>query len=580
MLDRYITMRKGSSLWQLRLPVPRPLQSVVGRKEVTKSLETSDKSIAERRAAKLVVAQHAEWDALRRDEAAFAATSALPLDPDEGDMLDEAHRAAFRLLNKNLDRRREAHKGTDGVTWSEFRRGRTDRLALWEQRFATGDWTEWERIADRLIQLRRWNLKQDGEKYDRLVRMIAENFLDGYRAALARDEALPDPDPLHPHTKLARERQSGSGGKSISDLLDQYCTIRLVEGKREDTIAQDRKVIELFADFVGARRSVSSITPHDALEFRNTIARLPTSIGKRNAYSGLTIRQAAAKADSEGEVRLSATTVSKYLSTISPFFRWLNKDLHVSSNVFDGLHVKAAQQNPRPPFTTEQLNTLLKSPLFVGFRRDGKEHEPGESRIRDWRFWIPMLCMFTGARIGEIAQLRVEDLSEQHGSWFITLREEPTKGQRIKNRRLRVVAIHSTLVRIGFVAYAETVAGRSNVGPLFPDLQTNNRGQAGRASRFFRDYLRKIGLKDGRDGLGSHSFRHTMADELRLADYLDHEAGPLVLGHTDRGTKTTAGYGRISQGTAERLRRMMEDVRFNGVDFTHLFLTNHRTEAG
>jgi hypothetical protein len=93
-------------------------------------------------------------------------------------MLDEAHAAAFRLLNRNLDRRREAHRGADGVTWSEFRRAHSDRLALWEQRFATGDWADWERIADRLIQLRRWSLVKGGEKYERLVRMIAENFIE------------------------------------------------------------------------------------------------------------------------------------------------------------------------------------------------------------------------------------------------------------------------------------------------------------------------------------------------------------------------------------------------------------------
>jgi integrase len=549
------------------------MQEREGRKEVPRSLGTSDRATAERVAMQLILEHHERWDAMAagrgtRDPVATRAAQ----DPDEEEMLAEAHRAAFKLLNRNLDQPRVEQRGVDAEAYAAFKRARQQRFASYEQRFATGDWAPWERIADRLIERRGWNIGTDSETHERLVRMIAENFMDGFRTALARDSGLPDPEPIHAHTKRASEHGSGGADPTIVDMLDRYAARRRVEGKREDSIQQDRKIIELFADFVGRRRALRSITPVDARDFRDTIERLPIGLTKRSAYAGLTIRQAAARADAEGAVRLSPTTVSKYLSTLSPFFRWLRRDLHVDVNVFDGLHMKPAQRNPRPPFTTAQLNQILGSPLFTGYLRDGKEHRAGDCRVRDWRFWIPLVCMFTGARIGEVAQLRVEDVTNQHGGWFLILREDAAKGQRIKNRRLRAVAVHSTLERIGFIRFAQDMARHSATGPLFPQVVANDRGHAGaRPSRFWRDYLHRVGLKQRRDGVGSHSFRHTMADELRLADYLDHEAGPLVLGHTDGRTKTTAGYGRIQEGTAQRLRRMMEDVQFEGVDFAHLF---------
>jgi integrase len=35
------------------------------------------------------------------------------------------------------------------------------------------------------------------------------------------------------------------------------------------------------------------------------------------------------------------------------------------------------------------------------------------------RRWIPWLCCYTGARVGEIAQLRREDLHQEQGVWLL-----------------------------------------------------------------------------------------------------------------------------------------------------------------
>lgn len=77
-------------------------------------------------------------------------------------------------------------------------------------------------------------------------------------------------------------------------------------------------------------------------------------------------------------------------------------------------------------------------------------------------------------------------------------------------------------------------------------------------------------MKDGSDGKGAHSFRHTLIDRLRVeAELLNNEIAVFV-GHG--ANTTTAGYGAVSEGTARKLSEWLEAVKFEGVSFDHLFL--------
>lgn len=134
------------------------------------------------------------------------------------------------------------------------------------------------------------------------------------------------------------------------------------------------------------------------------------------------------------------------------------------------------------------------------------------------------------------------------------------------------MAVHPRLIDIGFVSMVESKLAEHDLSePLFGNIKPGSRGDAGALpSRFWRDYLQKIGIKSARDGLGAHSFRHRVADELRLAGYLDEQIGPLVLGHASSSTRTTRGYGVIPQGTAKMLVEMISSMKFEGVSFDQL----------
>ena len=565
-INTYLTKRtvNGRELpaWQLRIPVPRHLHTVLGKKEVWKSLRTSDRAEASRRAIPIVAEQFADWDnATTRTAANF-------------DPVTVAVMRTYEPLKAALHKiRRETPRGGPRDAMMEMRERQSSILS---ERVLDEDYQAYEERADRLLVEAGIRDRPDVRLV--ILSALADSASAGVRDFLRDVESPGDSQPSSALVRdvIAKEADKAEPGKTLEELFELYAAIRVRERrKRASSIPQDRMVIKLFADFVGRQRSPHSISIADAREFRNTIARLPRGLGKLKAYRGLSVKEAADKADRDGASGMSDITLARYMSTVSPFFDWLKTEGYTDSQPFDGLHQRPDRgRNPRPPFSIEQLNEIFQSPLFTCFLRDKREAVAGNVRADDFRYWIPLLCLFTGSRINEVAQLRVNDIIDEHVDQFIVLRHDERTGQVTKSSRTRVIPVHRSLARLGLVNFvtrcADAAAGISNP-PLFPELRAKGRDNVGqRASRFWREYLEDIGIKSGADGLGSHSFRHGLADELRRAGFMDYDIGPLVLGHSNK--TVTSGYGMLSQGNATTRRKMMDAVRFDGLQIDHLFI--------
>lgn len=77
---------------------------------------------------------------------------------------------------------------------------------------------------------------------------------------------------------------------------------------------------------------------------------------------------------------------------------------------------------------------MFNAPLYTGCIND--EHgfnTPGPNQIRSGRFWVPLLGLFTGARLGELCQLRVADIiHSERETPFIRIHGEGA-GMSVKN---------------------------------------------------------------------------------------------------------------------------------------------------
>ena len=187
--------------------------------------------------------------------------------------------------------------------------------------------------------------------------------------------------------------------------------------------------------------------------------------------------------------------------------------------------------------------------------------------IRDHRFWVPLIMLYSGARPAEIAQLAVADVREQHGHWIMHITTEGDGEKSVKTAgSMRVVPIHSELIRLGFLKHHAAMQ-KAGETLLFPEAKRNGRGQMiAEFSREFSRYLTRIGMKEGR-GISLYSFRHGATDAWRRAGHLDDAIG-FLLGHTSGSM--TGRYGVLPQGILAQRVELIDAIAYPGLCIDHL----------
>ena len=122
-----------------------------------------------------------------------------------------------------------------------------------------------------------------------------------------------------------------------------------------------------------------------------------------------------------------------------------------------------SEKKSRIPFSNEDLQTFFKSEVYTGHRPLGGGGEAA--------YWIPLLALYSGARLEELAQLRLQDVQEDKSlGWYLKI-TDTGEGASLKTvSARRSVPIHSELHRFGFMQYVEALKC-SPEDFIFPDLK-------------------------------------------------------------------------------------------------------------
>lgn len=309
-------------------------------------------------------------------------------------------------------------------------------------------------------------------------------------------------------------------------------------------------------------RPVTSVTREDARKLQQVIRELPRGLGRQKAFNGLTTVQAVEKGKALEMPVISPATVNQvYLVHVSAAFKWAVAEGWADRNVFTGLSVKdpVAARDKRDPFSADQLQELFSSGLWSA--------PAAPDRERPGRFWVPLVALWSGMRLGEISGLRVKDLMEIDG--VLAFRVIPYEGRTLKNdESRRDLPVHSQLIRLGF---AEFVAHRKKVAEpdalLFPDAKANVRGQFGaKLGEWFSSVVAGHGFEGTK--LGMHSFRHNFEDRLRVARLHGTAQGRALAGRaTGRGSEGDYGHGFPAREIVEELERIV----YPELELSHLF---------
>lgn len=208
-------------------------------------------------------------------------------------------------------------------------------------------------------------------------------------------------------------------------------------------------------------------------------------------------------------------TVVKVIGHIGELFKYAKGKNYIASNfvdesfktVFTGLYEGVAiarMHNNFHPFKRAQLRQIFDPESMLRFNSHA-----------DY-FWMPLLALFTCARLAELATLTVDDicLDDTANIYYFNLTDfDDETGQpkrRMKNvNAKRKVPVSSRLIEIGFLEYVQYIRslGATKLFPHRQETPTNERDPGKNTSRRFGEYLDNLGLKSRK--LVFHSFRHT-----------------------------------------------------------------------
>lgn len=230
----------------------------------------------------------------------------------------------------------------------------------------------------------------------------------------------------------------------------------------------------------------------------------------------------------------------------------------IPSNPLQGRTIER-EESERTEWKLPDLIKLFDDPLFTAYQlpEDGRAGAAAA-------YWLPLLGLFTGARISELAQLHTDDVShDPEAGWVLSIKGSKKKGQRVKNKNsVRTVPVHPELQRLGFIDYWTDTASRGS-GPLWPDVKrTDQNGAGGKVSQWFGEYKTAKGFP--RD-LVFHSFRHTLETRMRAIEVPKYLIDAIT-GHADKAV--SADYAHTS---AADLRPVLARLQFPGVHLPRVY---------
>lgn len=294
-------------------------------------------------------------------------------------------------------------------------------------------------------------------------------------------------------------------GQSLEDAITAH--LGDLEGARlhPKTVLESRHTLRLFAGVVGGSTPVAELKQEHVRAFFAAVRWWPSNASKRPEYRDLSVLKVLELAKQNDEPAPAAWTIAKHRQRLSVFFVSLVASGDLATNPLAGVRAIATPDNEDrgAPFSDDELRAIF-GPAFV----------PWASKYPH-RWFGPMLGLYSGARVNEVAQLDVADVLTVDGVAGFYIRAAG-KGQSVKNSNSRrFVPLAPSVLAAGFLTYVDEARAAGHE-KLFPNLpNSTGLGYGRQLSRQFSAYIKAQGIEE--KGQGFHGFRHTLADRLDAA---------------------------------------------------------------
>ncbi|MGY8604664.1 tyrosine-type recombinase/integrase [Gluconobacter cerinus] len=318
--------------------------------------------------------------------------------------------------------------------------------------------------------------------------------------AIETTASRPAPQSPTPYSEVAlpviAETQTKLQSKAPSPLLLSAALERFLNTKPAKSLETQRDTSRTVALFVQAFGDlpVREIDGKVSGDFRDVLFSLPASHGKRR---NLSFQDEIDRAASQDVPLLSTKTVKNHFMRLSSLWNDLLRRDMVEKNPWSRWNFDLSNQISRRAWKQEEMNKLVNTPWPVG-------SIPNETFMG-----ITMVAAYSGMRLGEISNLRNEDIQDLEGVPCFRICAHPEDNWSPKtDAGERIVPIHSTLLSWGLLAFQ-----KANQKYLFSDLKDSRDGNRG--ADFSRAFSRYKMIMDLPPAVTFHGFRHTVSTLLR-----------------------------------------------------------------
>jgi integrase len=480
------TKHTKTGVYYFRKVVPEDLRALVGKREEKISLGTKNPADAKLAHARIAEEVEARWRALRSQPEPLTQKQVVALS-------GEVYREWLALFADN--------PGCPDV-WSAL-------LEIQHSAKAAEKLGTWVGPAGDELLLKR-GLRADDASRTQLIAAVDRAIVQAAEQLRrnAGGDYRPDPDAdRFPTWEPPKARATTSSGDSLTKLVDDWWRESQAAGLKVSTYESYRSTIAKLVAFLG-HDDPAQVTPENVVAFKDF------RLASVNPRTGKPISPKSVK-DND-------------ISGLKSVFAWAVTNRRMTSNPAQGITIKLGKK-PKlrsKGFTDEEAVALLRAAADL---TPGREH-PKTFAAKRWASW---LCAYSGARVGEMLQLRKEDLRRE-GDWWV-LKVTPEAGT-VKSNEARDVVLHPHLVEMGF---PEFVAGCAP-GHLFivpnrnGDVRGSWRTMKNRVAEFARTVVSDPNVAP------NHGWRHRFKT-VGMEAGIDLRIIDAIQGHSPRTAGETYG---------------------------------------
>jgi integrase len=352
------------------------------------------------------------------------------------------------------------------------------------------------------------NVRVGGVDFGTVQTTGREDTLDFIEAMKAADEMVAK---AWASTSNVSQTIPGSDSPLLSEEIANHIADLEQRQLAPDTITESRHSLRLLLGVVGDR-PVSEIKRSEIRVFWDAVRWWPANASVKPRYRDLSVQDIVEKGRAEGVPAPSKHTINKHRQRLGVFFNSLVEGDVLTKSPLRGMGGEldtSTDLDTGRPFTDAELAQVFDPGHFLPWAETPH------------RFWGPILGLYTGARVNELAQLYLDDVRQVDGVWGLFFWKQG-RSQKIKTKSsIRFVPLAQPVLDAGFLDFIDDMraTGHPRLFPHLPagtkkDGTPNGLGYGRQLSRQFAAYVKRFGIEQG---VAFHAFRHTLSTKLAEA---------------------------------------------------------------